>query len=105
MNIFLTESRVEEPKLMVGADFFVEKTCLPDELPMVYCPEHTQLTSESQLRTRMDASFQDFGLGHLKCVWHDMSGTDTYALIYRDVTDRSVRNMLLCYSNEGAAAQ
>lgn len=72
---------------MVGADFFVEKTCLPDELPMVYCPEHTQLTSETQLRTRMDIS-QDFRLGQLKWVWRDMSGTDTYALIYRkDVTD------------------
>ena len=38
MNIFLTESLVEDPKLMVGADFLVEKTCLPEELPIVYCP-------------------------------------------------------------------
>ncbi len=36
MNIFLTESRVDDPKLMVGADFLVEKTCLPDELPILY---------------------------------------------------------------------
>lgn len=38
MNIFLTESRVEDPKLMVGADFLVEKTCLPVELPLAYWP-------------------------------------------------------------------
>ena len=57
MNIFLTESLVEEPKLMVGADFFVEKTCLPDELPIVYWPakEVGKLVSRrDQARGRKD---------------------------------------------------
>lgn len=40
MNIFLTESRVDDPKLMVGADFLVENTCLPEELPTLYWPAH-----------------------------------------------------------------